>query len=50
VTIRFVTAVIGLVSATLRPARRPLVFSARARLRALWDHVRGCYGPPPPGL
>ena len=45
--IRFTTALLQLVSQTLRPARRPLVFHARARLLALRDHLRGCYGPPP---
>jgi GT2 family glycosyltransferase len=45
--IRLTTAVLQLVSQTLRPSRRPLVFHARARLRALRDHLRGCYGPPP---
>jgi len=49
-SIRFTTAVLQLVSQTLRPSRRPLVFSTRARVLALRDHLRGCYGPPPPGL
>lgn len=48
--IRFTTAVLQLVSQTLRPSRRPLVFHARARLLALRDQLRGCYGPPPDGL
>ncbi len=48
--IRFTTALLQLVSQTLRPARRPLVFHARARCRALRDHLRGCYGPPPADL
>ena len=48
--IRFTTALLQLVSQTLRPARRPLVFHARARLLALRDHLRGCYGRPPADL
>lgn len=48
--IRFTTAVLQLVSQTLRPSRRPLVFHARARVFALRDQLRGCYGPPPDGL
>lgn len=48
--IRFTTAVLQLVSQTLRPARRPLVFSSRARVLALRDQLRRCYGPPPAGL
>jgi GT2 family glycosyltransferase len=48
--IRFTTAVLQLLSQTLRPARRPLVFSSRARVLALRDQLRGCYGPPPAGL
>ena len=48
--IRFTTALLQLVSQTLRPSRRPLVVQARARLLALRDQLRGCYGPPPDGL
>ena len=48
--IRFTTAVLQLASQTLRPGRRPLVFHAGARRRALVDHLRGCYGPPPGDL
>ncbi|HYF46022.1 MAG TPA: glycosyltransferase [Acidimicrobiales bacterium] len=48
--IRITTALLQLVSQTLRPARRPLVFHARARVRALRDHLRGSYGPPPDDL
>jgi GT2 family glycosyltransferase len=48
--IRLTTAGMQLVSQTLRPDRRPLVFHARARRRALRDHLRGCYGPPPTDL
>ncbi len=49
-TIRLVTAALQLISLTLRPSRRPLVFDARARVRAVRDHLRGCYGPPPAHL
>jgi GT2 family glycosyltransferase len=48
--IRFTTALIQLVTQTLVPSRRPLIFDARARSRALRDHLRGCYGPPPGDL
>ena len=48
--IRFTTALLQLVTQSLVPARRPLIFDARARLRALRDHLRGCYGPPPVDL
>lgn len=48
--VRLTTAVLQLVSQTLFPARRPMIFDARARRRALRDHLRGCYGPPPPDL
>jgi GT2 family glycosyltransferase len=48
--IRFTTALLQLASQTLLPSRRPLVFDARARVRALRDHLRGCYGPPPGDL
>jgi N-acetylglucosaminyl-diphospho-decaprenol L-rhamnosyltransferase len=50
VTVRLVTALLQLAHLALRPSRRPLVYSGRARLRALRDHLRGCYGPPPEGL
>jgi N-acetylglucosaminyl-diphospho-decaprenol L-rhamnosyltransferase len=50
VTVRLVTALLQLLHQSVRPARRPLVFSARARGRAIVDHLRGCYGPPPAGL
>jgi N-acetylglucosaminyl-diphospho-decaprenol L-rhamnosyltransferase len=49
-TIRMTTAVLQLVSMSLRPSRRPLVFDARARVRAVRDHLRRCYGPPPTDL
>jgi GT2 family glycosyltransferase len=45
--IRFTTALLQLVSQSLFPSRRPMIFDARARRRALRDHLRGCYGPPP---
>jgi GT2 family glycosyltransferase len=48
--IRFTTALLQLVSQTLRPSRRPMIFDARARRLALRDHLRGCYGPPPGDL
>ncbi len=47
--VRRVTAVGQLAVGTLAPARRPLIYDARARLRALRDDLRGCYGPPPTG-
>jgi N-acetylglucosaminyl-diphospho-decaprenol L-rhamnosyltransferase len=48
--VRLTTALLQLVSQTLRPERRPLVFHAGARRRALRDHLRGSYGPPPADL
>lgn len=48
--IRLTTALLQLASQTVFPSRRPLVFDARARVRALRDHLRGCYGPPPADL
>lgn len=48
--IRLSTALIQLARGVLRPASRSEVFSARARLRAVGDHLRGRYGPPPAGL
>lgn len=48
--IRLCIAVAQLISGTARPARRPLVFDGPARRRALLDHLRRRYGPPPPGL
>jgi GT2 family glycosyltransferase len=50
VTVRLVTALLQLAHLAVRPSQRPLVYSGRARLRALRDHLRGCYGPPPEGL
>jgi GT2 family glycosyltransferase len=49
-TVRLTTALLQLVTMTLLPGRRPLVFDARARVRAVQDHLRGCYGPPPGDL
>jgi GT2 family glycosyltransferase len=49
-SIRITTALVQLVTQTLFPSRRPLIFDARARRRALRDHLRGCYGPPPVDL
>jgi hypothetical protein len=48
--VRLTTALLQLVTQTLVPSRRPLIFDARARSRALRDHLRGCYGPPPGDL
>lgn len=48
--IRMTTAVLQLAHQTVRPSRRPLVFSAPARRLALRDYLRGCFGPPPEGL
>jgi GT2 family glycosyltransferase len=48
--VRLVAAVLQTAVGVVSPARRPLVFDARARVRAVWDHLRGSYGPPPPGL
>jgi GT2 family glycosyltransferase len=49
-SIRITTALLQLVTQTLVPSRRPMIFDARARARALRDHLRGCYGPPPVDL
>lgn len=46
-TVRLVTGVIQLAVQSLLPSRRPLIFDAAARRRAIRDHLRGCYGPPP---
>jgi N-acetylglucosaminyl-diphospho-decaprenol L-rhamnosyltransferase len=37
-------------SGLVHPAGRPLVFDARARVRAVRDHLARRYGPPPPAL
>ena len=44
--VRFTTALVQLVTQTLLPSRRPMIFDARARRLALRDHLKGCYGPP----
>lgn len=46
--ILFLISALGIVTGTLRDAWRPPLFKPRARLRALFDHLRGRYGPPPP--
>lgn len=46
-TIRGLLAVGQLVSGLLRPTQRGPYFDARARVRAMIDHCRGRYGPPP---
>lgn len=38
------------VAGLVAPRRRPPVFDARARLRAVRDHLAGRYGPPPASL
>lgn len=49
-TIRGLLAVGQLVSGLVSPARRGPYFDAGARVRALADHTRGRYGPPPVAL
>ncbi len=46
-TIRWLLGVLQLVGGLLRPSTRGPYFVARARARALVDHARGRYGPPP---
>lgn len=48
--IRLGIAVLQLADGLARPRKRPLVFSARARVLALRDFLAGRYGPPPPSL
>jgi N-acetylglucosaminyl-diphospho-decaprenol L-rhamnosyltransferase len=48
--VRLVTAIGQTVIGRLSPARRPLVFDARARMLAIRDHLRRAYGPPPADL
>jgi len=48
--IRFCTALLQLGQGVVRPSTRSDVFSAKARVLALGDHLRGRYGPPPPAL
>jgi GT2 family glycosyltransferase len=49
-TIRGLLAVGQLVAGLVSPARRGPYFDAVARVRALADHTRGRYGPPPVAL
>jgi GT2 family glycosyltransferase len=49
-TIRGLLAVGQLVGGLVSPARRGPYFDAGARVRALADHTRGRYGPPPVAL
>jgi GT2 family glycosyltransferase len=49
-TIRGLLAIGQLVSGLLRPERRGPYFDARARVRAIVDHCRGRYGPPPASI
>lgn len=46
-TIRGILAVGQLLAGLVSPARRGPYFDPRARVRALVDHARGRYGPPP---
>ena len=48
--IRFGLAIVQLADGLVRPSRRGPYFVAWARVRALVDHLRGRYGPPPPRL
>lgn len=48
--VRAVIAVGHLVSGMVRPASRPWLFAPAARVRALADHARRRYGPPPASL
>jgi N-acetylglucosaminyl-diphospho-decaprenol L-rhamnosyltransferase len=49
-TIRLVIALWQLGAGLVAPSRRGPYWSPRARLRAVADHLRGRYGPPPSGL
>jgi GT2 family glycosyltransferase len=49
-TIRGLMAVGQLASGLLRPDQRGPYFDARARVRAIVDHCRGRYGPPPASI
>ena len=49
-TIRALLAVGQLVAGMLSERRRGPYFDARARVRALFDHCRGRYGPPPASI
>lgn len=48
--VRVGIALLDLAHGLLRPSRRPWLFVPRARVRAVADHLRGRYGPPPPDL
>jgi N-acetylglucosaminyl-diphospho-decaprenol L-rhamnosyltransferase len=48
--IRFGIAGWQLARGVVQPASRPLLFSARGRVRGMLDFVRGRYGPPPDDL
>lgn len=49
-TVRLVLGVWMVIRGVVPPRRRRDIFDARARLRALRDHLRGRYGPPPADL
>jgi len=49
-TVRLVLGVWMVVRGVVPPRRRRDIFDAKARLRALGDHLRGRYGPPPSDL
>ncbi|CAN5845893.1 glycosyltransferase family 2 protein [soil metagenome] len=48
--VRLALGLVELAVGTVLPGRRPPLFSARARVRALGDHLQGRTGPPPAGL
>lgn len=48
--IRFLLALAQLASGVVSPARRGPYFDAPSRVRALVDHARRRYGPPPPAV
>lgn len=48
--VRLVVALLQLVGGVLRPNSRPWMFSARGRVRAIADHLRGRTGAPPARL
>jgi hypothetical protein len=49
-TIRLLIALLQLAAGLVVPAHRGPYWSPRARLRAIVDHVRHRYGPPPDAL